>query len=566
MARGKSGSRGRGAPAGDPQAAFQRAVADYEAGRYRQARKALAPLLQLPDRDGYVTLLAGLVDASLGDWKAAGKRLASATELLPQRVEAWMGLGNARYALGDPEAAIHAYQRAVELQPGSAAAWNNLGLAHADMRRDHDALACFEHALAAAPDYDAARRGRAESLARIGRLDDALAAHDALIERFPDDAALALDRAELLERANRADEARTALAGLPELRQPGLIARREALRGRLQAREGDLGGALDAVRTARRRTREDWLGYLEGNLLDRQGDAAGAVEAFRHANAARARLRPVRRLQAQDAPGYLDHKLARGIESCDRAQPAAAERTPIFIVGLPRSGTTLLDRMLAAHPGVQVLEEPESLRVAEAAVAAGGDAARARARYWDWLEQTLGLEPGRTVIDKNPLHALHLDLLPSLFPHATVICSLRHPFDAALSCWMQDFALNAVTVHFLELESTAAMCARLLGMMRLYEQACPANVQRIHYEELVSGDFRAPVERLLEAIGLTWHPDMERFAEKASGSGLIRSASYEQVTRGIYSSAVERWRRYDEWLGPFRETLGPSLEYWRYSE
>lgn len=566
MAHGRKGTKGGKAPAGDPQALFRRAVADYEAGRHRQARKALAPLLDLPDPEGYVTLLAGLVDGALGDWGAAEKRLAVAVERLPSRVEAWLGLGNARQMLGDPVAAADAFRKALALQPDNAAAWNNLGIARADVRLDHDAVSCFERALELSPGYDEAARGRAEALARMTRFEDARFAYEELLRRHPGDSDLALARAELLERANRSEEALAALPAADTLKQPGLIARREALRARLLMREGDPGGALEMVRSVRRRTREDWLGCLEGLLLDRLGEPADAMRAFGRGNSARMRTNLYRRLHRQRLPDYLDHKLAQGIDPCDEIASTSTERTPVFIVGLPRSGTTLLDRMLDAHPDIQVLEEPESLRIAEGVIAAGGDVDSARERYWQYLEEVSGLGPEPVVVDKNPMHAMHLDQVPALFPRATVILSLRHPYDAALSCYMQDFGLNPATVHFLEPDSTAALCARLLRMMEAFERACPASVHRIRYEDLVTGDYRAPLERLLEAIGLPWHDDIDHFAERASQSGIIKSASYEQVTRGLYTSAVERWRRYEEWIGPFRRELGPMLEYWGYHE
>lgn len=552
------------APAGDPQALFQRAVAEYEAGRFQRARKVLMPLLELPDPGGQVALLAGLVDAGLGEWKSAERRLDTAVKRSPQRLEAWMGLGNVRHMLGDRDGAVEAYRRAIELRPDDAAGWNNLGVVYADMRRDHDAILCFDRALERAPMLASAQRGRAESLARVGRFEQARTAYRELIGQRPDDAGLALDYAGLLERANRRDEALAALPDAAALRQPDRIARREALHARLLARAGDLDGALRVVRAAQRKTREDWLGYLEGSLLDRQGDAARAMAAFRRGNAARTRHRTYRRLHEQGMLDYLDYKIGQGIAPRADTGTAEAGESPVFIVGLPRSGTTLLDRMLAAHPEVQVLEEPESLRVAEAVIAAGGRASEARTRYWEYLEDTIGLEPGRLVVDKNPLHALHLDHLPALFPRARVVYSLRHPYDAALSCYMQDFALNAATVHCLDLESTAGLCARLLRMMQLYESACPERVHRIRYEDLVRGDYRQSLGALLCAIGLSWHDDIEDFADQAAQSGLITTASYEQVTRGLYTSSVERWRRYREWLQPFRETLGPVLEYWGY--
>lgn len=566
MARGRKGTKGGKAPAGDPQALFRRAVADYEAGRYRQARKALAPLLDGPDPDGWITLLAGLVDVALGDWKAGEKRLAVAVERQPRRVEGWMGLGNARQMLGDLEAAIEAFRHALKLQPNHAAAWNNLGIAYTEVRRDHDAISCFDRALAQIPDYEEAARSRAEVLGRLARFEEALAAYEKLLDRHPEDVELALGKAELLERANRGEEALATLPALDSLKQPGLIARREALRARLLMREGDLDNALEVVRSTRKRTRKDWLGCLEGLLLDRLGETDSAMRAFGHGNAARMHMPVYRRLYRQRLPDYLDHKLAEGIRSCDEAAAAATERAPVFIVGLPRSGTTLLDRMLDAHPDIQVLEEPQSLRIAEAVIAAGDSVDKARERYWQYLEEAVGLGHEPVIVDKNPLHALHLDQIPALFPRATVILSLRHLYDAALSCYMQDFALNPATVHFLEIESTAALCARLLRMMEGFERACPDRTHRIRYEDLVTGDYRAPLERLLNAIGLSWHDDIENFAERAAQSGIIKSASYEQVTRGLYTSSVERWRRYEQWIEPFRRELGPMLAYWGYEE
>lgn len=556
-------------PVEEPQALFQRAVAEYEAGRFQRARKVLMPLQELPDPNGYVTLLAGLIDASLGDWKAAERRLSTAVERLPMRLEGWMGLGNARRMLGDAEGAASSFQQALRIQPHNADAWNNLAVANADMRRDCDALTAFDRALEIAPGLTSARRGRAEALVRLGRYQQARAAYEALLDVSPDDFGLALDYAELLEHANKPEEARRALPDAAELRTPKQVAVRELLHARLLRREGKSEEAVQVLQAARRKTRLDWLGYAEGELLDRLGREDEAMNAFQRANKARAGQWEFTRLRGQKLLEYLDHKIAAGIEKQgpQKGTPASEhERRPVFIVGLPRSGTTLLDRMLAAHPGIQVLEEPESLRIAEAAVAAGEGFAAARSRYWDYLENSIGLDSDRVIVDKNPMHALHLDQLPRLFPNACVILSLRHPFDAALSCYMQDFAPNPASMHFLELESTAKLCGRMLHMMQLYESACPERVYRLRYEDLVRGELKQQIAPLLEVLGLEWHADVERFAQKASQSGLIRSASYEQVTRGLYTSAVERWRRYEQWLQPFRDEFAPLLEYWGYEE
>lgn len=566
MSNRNLGRHGR-APNRDPQVMLQKAVREYQAGRLPQARKALMPLRKQPDREGFITLLAGLVEAGLGEWKQARELLSKAVSMLPRRAEGWMGLGNAERMLGNPREAIAAYEQALDLQPQLAGGWNNLGMAYADLKFERAAIRYYERAIQCAGKYKEAAQNRAEAFVRLASFEEARRAYQSLAQEYPGDLEIALAYAETLEKANQVDLAWESLTQLVNVDTPQLLARREVLRGRLLARQGELEQALEVVRSVRNQTGAEWVGYLEGDLLDRTGQAAPAMEAFLRANAARSRDWSFRRLRDQQTLEFLEHKISRGIDPPPAVTADEMEyRTPVFIVGLPRSGTTLLDRILGAHPDVQVLEEPASLHAVEHERDRGGTVPEMRAHYWDYLEKTVDIEPDRLVVDKNPLHTFCLDLLPIIFPNANVIYSLRHPYDSALSCFMQDFGPNPATLLFLDIESTATLCARSLQMMQLYEQACPDRVHRVHYESLVAGDLRAGIEPVLHSIGLEWHPDIERYADKAARSGLIKTASYEQVTRGIYSSAVGRWRRYEEWLGPFRETLGPMLEYWGYEE
>jgi len=171
----------------------------------------------------------------------------------------------------------------------------------------------------------------------------------------------------------------------------------------------------------------------------------------------------------------------------------------------------------------------------------------------------MGLEAGRIPVDKNPMHALHLDFLPRVFPEAPVIFSLRHPYDAALSCYMQDFAPNAATQYFLSLEPTAALCARMLRMLIAFREARPGRVCELRYEDLVR-DFEPEIARVLAAVGLEWDDAVTRYATSAVGSGVITTPSYEQVTQPLYDRSIDRWHRYREWLAAFTETLGPEVE------
>ncbi|PSQ92161.1 MAG: hypothetical protein BRD57_03265, partial [Proteobacteria bacterium SW_6_67_9] len=175
------------------------------------------------------------------------------------------------------------------------------------------------------------------------------------------------------------------------------------------------------------------------------------------------------------------------------------------------------------------------------------------------------LEPGRVIVDKNPLHTVHLDIVQRVFPGARVIVAQRHPYDAALSCFMQDFAPSPVSIHCLERASTARLCAGLLDLLAAYERAHPETVVPVRYEGLVV-DFEASASRVLNALALDWDEAIADFQHATGRAGLITTPSYEQVTRGLYRSAIERWRRYADWLEPFRAHLSDRLVPFGYGE
>lgn len=555
-------------PPTDPQALWQEAVGAFQRGDLKTSERALAPLLEHLSPTGEMDILAGLIALQRNDPKTAERYLHRGVKQAPERLEGWIALGNARLLRDRTGAAVEAFAEAVRRAPENAGAHNNLGIACETMGRYDRALNAFERAYALQPD-PGIDLSRARCLVQLGRADEACARYAELVAAHPREVGLAIEFAELLERNNELAEAERKLPGEAEVTAAPLLARRNALLARLQARAGEYEAALHTVTTARERTGDDTLGYQQGQYLDRLGRHEEAVAAIAAANQARAGQPAFQRLQRQKFAEFVAAKAERGLvlpASGDEGERESddTDAEPIFLIGLPRSGTTLVDRMLGAHPSAQVLEEFEGLRLAEDALAAGESVATARAAWREHIEGRTALRPGARIIDKNPLHAAHLDTLARVFPRAPVVFVLRHPFDAALSCWMQDFQANPATVHFLELASTARLCADLLALMRHFEAGRPAQVTRLRYEDLV-GDFRGEVGRVLDAVGLGWDDAVNAYAERAAASGMITTPSYEQVTRGLYTSSVERWRHYRPWLEAFREPLGPMSEAFGYA-
>lgn len=545
-----------------PAQGWEWAVRAYQRGQPEAAREALAPLLAQGAADDEALHLAGLIEAQAECWDDAADLLTQAAQCAPERVGRWLALASVRRTLGQNRAAAVALREALAREPRHVPALNDLGAAYHEQGFYREALNCHDRALEIAPDFGDALCSRPRLLARLRQTEAAREAYEGLVARWPEDAALRLEFAEFLERGHQSEaaEAQLELVGRPA--NAALWARVQSLHARLLSRRGDASAALDLVSTTRRVTGANWLSYQEGALLHDAGRPAAAIRAFRRGNAARARQWRFQRLWRADLNGALERKIAAGLSPPERTPSAEpVDAPPVFLLGLPRSGTTLLDRMIGAHPEIQVVEEPMSLQWTEEVLEHTGSPEQARAAYWAHIG---GLAPDArpVVVDKNPLHSEHLDVLARVFPDAPVIVLMRHPYDAALSCFMQDFDPTPASLRFLDLEQTGVLSRQLLTLIRQYERNFPDRAVRVHYERLVA-DYRGEVERVLAAIGCRWDPAIEAFAER---TGFVITPSYQQVTREIYDSSIGRWRDYESWLGPLREALGDMLGEFGYAE
>ena len=254
------------------------------------------------------------------------------------------------------------------------------------------------------------------------------------------------------------------------------------------------------------------------------------------------------------------------------AEPGHAA-PPVFLVGFPRSGTTLLDQILDAHPSVEVFEEHPFLRAVRnaapgypksLATMTAGEQARLRTIYWSELREEGADLEGKTVINKMPLDIVHAGLIQRIFPEARIVFALRHPADCVLSCFMQDFVPNGAMLNFLTLDGSARFYDHVMTLWRSYRQLLPLNVQEVRYENLVA-DLRAEVEPVLDFLDLDWDDAVSDPAAHALTRGTIRTPSYSQVTQPIYSSSAERWRRYEKEMRPVLSVLKPHIEHFGYS-
>lgn len=249
---------------------------------------------------------------------------------------------------------------------------------------------------------------------------------------------------------------------------------------------------------------------------------------------------------------------------------------PIFVIGFPRSGTTLIEQVLAAHPKLDTLDEivaidraihelqqigcqyPESLPTLS-----DSELDRAESGYWHEVSKHHHINDSCRVVDKYPFNLVKLPMIYRLFPDAKIIMMLRHPLDCVLSCYMQKFRLNKGTVMWATLETTAELYRRAIGAYLWHKNKLDINVLEVKYELLVN-DFNNTVASILEFIEVPWDSAVLDFNTVASGRGRISTPSYSQVVQPVYAQAIDRWKYYAPYLKNAAKHVEPYISYFDY--
>lgn len=615
----------------EPSAALRPAIALMRRGDIPGARAALDQALEVDPGARDAREFAGLLAARVGDTEAVithNRALLEADpDSLPARVNlatALAGAGRREEAValiaGRPEPklrrlagflhqeegrlaeAIADYEAVVAAHPDDFQIWNNLGIVRLAANDPKGAAVAFDHAVRLNSDLVPLYLNLSEALGQAGRMRDRQAVMHAAVLRAPDDPGVLMELG-LAEAAagdpQAAEEAfRTLIRMKPD--DPGayielgilyetsnklagldrLVADAERagvsegeitfLRAWSLRRRGETEAALaeaeripETIRTLRR-------AQLLGDLYDRAGRSEEAFRAFEAMNVG----------AVESSPPAPDRSYREGVMAnaalltpaqVARWTPTAAERTPpapVFLVGFPRSGTTLLDTMLMNLPRLHVLEELPVF--GEATAALGNDDSRLtalseaeiaamRALYFERLAEISPAKSGQLIVDKHPLQMARVAAIHRIFPDARFILAERHPCDAVLSCFMANFKLNPAMRSFTDLEEAARTYDAVFGLWTRATDVLPIDHIAIRYETLIA-DPEAETRRLLEFLGEPWTPEVMDNRASAAKRGQIRTASYSQVAEPLYTRAVARWTRYRDQLAPVMPILRPWAE------
>ncbi len=600
---------------------FDAAAAEYRAGRYEQAvALARQSLVAEPD-DDRLWVVAAVAAHKLGRFEDAANAFRRLTELKPASAEHWSNLGYMLRLAGQQQEAEAAFVEALRIAPGAYGTLLNYGLLLMDMSRFGAARHRFLDAVAADPSQPEARIYAASACFECGDIVraeqllpppgewqalDAEARHDlgmALIrvgraaeaerllqsgEGDSDDPDLLAKLALLYERTNRLDLAETLFERLRDrLDGIGLESQSDALAVgsvlALRRKDYDEARALTERLLSLSPTptgRANAL-YTLAAIADKQSRPDEAMRLLSEAHAihlelAREMMPEISRPGWEPLPVMKERMTADEARFVDRPG-ADGIATPVFIVGFPRSGTTMLENMLDAHPGfVSMDEQPFLDRCVDLVKRAGFDYPHQigevpdrdidalRADYWRSVSRVATLAPGQTLVDKNPLNILRLPLIRRMFPDARIILALRHPCDVILSCYMQDFRAPMFRVLCSNLDNLAQGYVDIMRFWIYHQALLRADVLELRYEDTVA-DFASQVTRIADFLGIENQHHLAEFAQHATRKGYISTPSYSQVIEPVTTKAVARWERYRPWFEPVFPILRPVAEHWGYS-
>lgn len=506
-----------------------------------------------PDDQDVLTLL-GLIYGAMKNYGAGESCFKKALSISPDNVRANLGLADILAGMRRFRDAVEYYRRALRGNPGLPEAYINLGNCLQYEGKVEEAIEVNLNVLKLDPQYVLAHRNLALMYEGMYRIDDSRK-HAELATQFnEEDVESHIVISRLDSRANRPELARERLEGLLRKNPKPMHFINISLElGKLLDSEGDYANAFDRMSLAKKQIRMR-LHIKEQGLADYRNMIKHHAKVFTRGS-----------VSGWDAESF-------------EYSPAEI----VFLVGFPRSGTTLTEQILGSHPDfITTGELPVLSRLSMDVESIIGrpfvypddigsldrkEILLLRAAYWHQMEEGLGgvSFKDKYILDKLPLNIIRLGLIARIFPEARILVALRDPRDVCVSCYMQAFSMNPAMAQFLSIEDTAEFYAAAMGLWLHYREVLNVEVLETRYEDIVE-DLEGAAKRILAFVGVEWRTEVLEFYESARKKH-IHTPSYQGVTQPIYRKSIGRWKQYEEQISPVIPVLEPFLRKFGYIE
>ena len=521
---------------------FTSALQNHQKNLFKIAENLYKEVLKINPNHFESIFSLGTLLVQTQRFELAKSLLYKATQINPNYAAAHNNLGATLKELGEYQNAINCCQKAIKINPNYADAHYNLGLVFKELGEFKKAINCFKKAIQIRPSY--------------------IIAHQNLMEVF--------------EKTNQERELKSAISNAQTVIKDNPIIK--LYEGILLSRNEKFVEAKNCLKLISFETDETNKEILRVSTLakcyDRIGNTDKAFNYFKKANL----LSQKTKIKNFDKNKYLQEIKIRkeffkksNIKKWPVLKQPDNEPSPIFLIGFPRSGTTLLDTILRSHPLIEVVEEKLMVEQLINSLNQSSDdklesikeikneqLKKIRKIYFESIEsQIQNKSSAKIYIDKLPLNIIHVGEIIRIFPNAKFIVSLRHPCDCVLSCFMQDFELNDAMANFLNLDDAAHLYDAVMNLWTQYTSIFSINYHEVKYENLIE-NFEPTVRSILNFLELSWDDSVLNYLITAKKRDRIATPSYVQVTKPIYSYAIGRWKRYKKQTS----NIYPILEGW----
>ena len=516
----------------------------------------------------------------LKQWSRAAASCKKAFAVEPLLVAAKCDEGRCWMELEEYGNAEQCFRTVLQKDPEYALAHFGLGRAQYAMHQAERALVSLEKARSYNDELPGMDNELGIVLQSVGEIEAAEAAYWRGLSRTPSSVILHANLSTLFEKTNRLEDAEQAVKkGLVLDPNHPLL---NLIDAKCKRRRGRLDESIEGLTTFVNKDLKDKnrqaIHFELGRLHDRMDNPELAFAQFALGNDIAAKhwrkLNPganeynqvLREISSQTSEAWVE-----SFKVLDEKELSHPENQLVFLVGFPRSGTTLMDTILDAHPDIQVLEEFETLAPLRTYLAkqAGGfmqalanlDTGQAKIlqdKYFDEVDRYIATRYEKLLVDKLPLNATMAGLIHRVFPDAKFIFAIRHPNDVVLSCFMQEFALTHAMANFLDLQTAADFYVEVIELWGQLTQLLPLPVHELRYEDLID-DFEPQVRELIEFLELPWNNAVLHFDAHARQRGKINTPSYHQVSQPIYKHAQYRWERYRDQMADVSAKLEPYV-------
>ena len=566
---------------------YQTSITWFKQGKVNEAEAALIKAIALDENNVDIQYaLAGLY-TSTNQIENAARTLQRTIEIDDEHTLAISDLGNIHLLKKDYETASQYFKRALSLNASHAPALYNMGLISA---RDGDidgAQKYYNQAIESNPEFAEAHNNLANILYAKGEIINASEHYEnaiALKPVFPDAHA---NLAHCLEKRHDIEKAKSH-AAMALQQNPShfgalillvqICYRENKVSIGLQLANKMLDSGMDSQQRA--------VTLMEkGKLLDKEENYQDAFNAFSLAKASWTQHLKENQTSFTDTSDKIIsfHKLLDSLSNKnnifnDNQAEISARHAPVFIIGFPRSGTSLTEQIISTYDNIMATHErpivPELIKNIDKIIGRNfkypddlnelnkNDIALLRDYYWSQVEDLLASD-NTVLLDKLPLNIIDVPIINIIFPEARFITLIRDPRDACISCYKQSFQLNSAMSKFLDIDTTTQFYAEVMGLWNRYKETLPIQYIEIRYEDLV-GDIEQNSKNIFGFIDKEWSADVLNFHENAV-ENYSNTPSYQAVIKPAYKSSINNWKKYEDQLNDYIAPLLPFIDQYSYT-